>query len=63
MTGIRRKAGRKPVAVRPDVVPLEYDDEISGKTFQKLKEAVKDINDPAHKRVLVDGIDWPDDDA
>jgi len=63
MNGIRRKNGRKPLATRPEVVPLDYHDEISDEAFQKLKEVVKDINAPSHKRVLVDGIDWPDDDV
>ena len=60
MNGIRRKDGRKPVAIRPDVVPLDYYDEISDEAFANLKALVKEQNDPAHKRVLVDGIDWPD---
>jgi hypothetical protein len=60
MNGIRQKSGRKPIAIRPEPVVLDNYDEISDNAFNKLKEAVEDLNSPDHKRVLVDGIDWPE---
>jgi len=59
MTGPRRSTGRKPVATRPAIPAVSYNDEIDPQAFAKLKGAVADINDPAHKRCLVEGIDLP----
>lgn len=60
MNGIRQKNGRKPIAIRPEPVVLGNYDEISDEAFGKLKDAVKEFNNPDHKRALVDGIDWPE---
>lgn len=61
MTDVRRGAGRKPVATRPAIPAVSYQDEISAEAFEKLRKAVADVNDPAHKRCLIDGIDFPTD--
>lgn len=60
MNGIRHKHGRKPIANRPEPVVLDNYDEISDEAFAKLKEALKELNGPDHKRTRVDGIDWPE---
>jgi hypothetical protein len=61
MTGIRHKDGRKRLATRPEVPACEFSDEISNEAFAKLRTVVADLNDPSHKRVIVNGIDWPED--
>ena len=60
MTEIRRLAGRIPRVNRPAVPPADYQDDISETNFDKIKTAVAEINDPAHKRTLVSGIDMGD---
>jgi hypothetical protein len=59
MTTPRQAAGRKTVA-RPAIPPADYHDEISDKNFQKIKDAVADLNSPDHKRHIVTGIDLGD---
>jgi pyruvate/2-oxoglutarate dehydrogenase complex dihydrolipoamide acyltransferase (E2) component len=61
MTGLRRSAGRKPVATRPAIPSVTYNDEIDPKAFKRLRKAVAEINDPAHKRCLIEGFDLPTD--
>jgi hypothetical protein len=60
MNALRNHGSKKQLATRPEVQACDYSDEISAEAFGKLREAVKDINDPAHKRVIIDGIDWPE---
>jgi len=60
MNQVRRSAGRQAIAARPDVPAADYHDEISDANFQKIKEAVSDINDPARKRHLVSSVEGCD---
>lgn len=55
-----RQTGRKPVATRPPIPSVDYYDEISGEAFAKLREAVAELNAPARKRCLVEGLNLSD---
>ena len=60
MSDARRALGRKPSGPRPAIPPADYKDEISDANWTKIKERVADLNDPAHKRTLVAGVDLGD---
>jgi hypothetical protein len=60
MTQARRAYGRQSIAPRPDVPVVEYHHEISEANFQKIKEAVADLNDPKRKRHLVSSVEGCD---
>jgi len=57
MTGLKRSTGSNKGYIRPEIVPCDHSDEISDEAFTKLRNAVADINDPNHKRVIVISID------
>ena len=59
MNGTRPKGGMRPVAIRPEIPKADYQDEISPDAFEKLREAVKDINDPNRPKTRISGFDWP----
>lgn len=60
MNQIRRSAGRQTIAARPEIPAADYNDEISGVNFKKIKAAVADINAPEHKRHLVTSVEGLD---
>lgn len=60
MTQVRRADGRQSIAPRPAVPVVDYHHEISDANFQKIKEAVAEINDPKRKRHLVSSVEGCD---
>lgn len=58
MTGLKRSTGSNKGYIRPEIVPCDHSDEMTNEAFAKLGKAVADINDPNHKRVIINSIDF-----
>jgi hypothetical protein len=56
------KSGVRPVAIRPDIPKADYMDEVSDEAFEKLRNAVQDLNDPKRPKKIIGSIGWPFDD-